>query len=47
MYLFYELSIFLGWLFARTQRRKAEKAEAAARSGAAAQEQPSADADES
>ena len=53
MYLFYELSIFLGWLFVRTQRRRAEKAEktekaaAAARSGAAAQEQPPADADES
>ncbi len=50
MYLFYELSIFLGWLFVRTQRRRAEKTEkaaAAARSGAAAQEQPPADADES
>jgi len=47
MYLFYELSIFLGWLFVRQQRKRAAKAEAAEKSASATLDHETADADES
>jgi sec-independent protein translocase protein TatC len=47
MYLFYELSIFLGWLFVRRQRKRAEKAEVAGKSASATVDHETADADES